>query len=176
LRNKAASARDLLAQARALRELTRRWRALFFVNDRFDVALAAGADGVHLGPEDLPVAEIRRSAPQGFLIGHSTDIPENAVRAARSGADYIGCGAVFPTSTKADAGSEIGLAGLSRVVDAVGIPVVGIGGVTPAGARRIAEGTHAAGVAVIGAVMGAEDPGRAVEALLEPFTRRQDPS
>lgn len=169
LRNKEASARELLEQARTLRELTRRWNALLFLNDRFDVALAAGADGVHLGPDDLPVAAVRRAVPTGFLIGHSTDIPMEAGKAAADGADYIGCGAVFPTSTKADAGAEIGVEGLARVVDAVSIPVVGIGGITPEGAARIASGSRAAGVAVIGAVMGAEDPGEAVRALLNPF-------
>ena len=95
-----------------------------------------------------------------------------ARKAAADGADYIGCGAVFPTSTKADAGAEIGVEGLARVAAAVEIPVVGIGGITPEGARRIAEESDAAGVAVISAVMGAEDPGEAVRALLGPFQGR----
>jgi len=172
LRNKSASARDLLQEARALRELTREWGALLFLNDRFDVALAAGADGIHLGPDDLPVRAVRAAAPKGFLIGHSTDIPAMARKAAADGADYIGCGAVFPTRTKADAGAEIGVEGLARVAAAVEIPVVGIGGITPEGARRIAEESGAAGVAVINAVMSAQDPGEAVRALLDPFRGR----
>lgn len=172
LREKNASSRELLKKAHALRPLTREWGALLFLNDRFDVALAAGADGVHLGPDDLPVRAVREVAPPGFLIGHSTDIPEVARRAAADGADYIGCGAVFPTSTKADAGNEIGVAGLARVAEAVETPVVGIGGITPGGARRIAEESGAAGVAVISAVMGAQDPGEAVRALLDPFQGR----
>jgi len=176
LRDKKASARELLHRAVELRALTRQWGALLFVNDRFDVALASGADGVHLGPDDLPVAEVRRSVPPGFLVGCSTDVPQEAVKAAADGADYIGCGAVFPTSTKADAGAEIGIEGLARVAGAVDIPVVGIGGITPEGARRIARESGAAGVAVIGAVMGAPDPSRAVEALLEPFLQRHDRS
>jgi thiamine-phosphate pyrophosphorylase len=169
LRDKKASARDLLAQARRLRSITRKWDALLFVNDRLDVALASGADGVHLGPDDLPVAAVRRAAPAGFLIGHSTDIPSVAGRSAADGADYIGCGAVFPTSSKADAGTEIGVEGLARVAGAVEIPVVGIGGITPERAWAIARETGAAGVAVIGAVMGAADPAEATRQLLEPF-------
>lgn len=172
LRNKEASALELLRQAHPLRHLTREWGALLFLNDRFDVALAAGADGIHLGPDDLPVRAVRAVAPPGFLIGHSTDIPGVAMEAAADGADYIGCGAVFPTRTKADAGAEIGVEGLAGVAEAVRIPVVGIGGITPEGARRIAEATGAAGVAVISAVMGAQHPGEAVRALLGPFQGR----
>lgn len=172
LRDKNASARELLDQATELRDLTRQRGALLFVNDRFDVALAAGADGVHLGPDDIPVAAARRAAPPGFLIGHSTDVPEEAVRSEAAGADYIGCGAVFPTSTKADAGAGIGVEGLDRVAAAVNIPVVGIGGISPEGAVAIAGGSRAWGVAVIGAVMGAQNPEAAVRALLEPFRNR----
>jgi thiamine-phosphate diphosphorylase len=169
LRDKGATPRALLEQAHRLRDLTREWEALLFVNDRFDVALASGADGIHLGPHDLPVAVVRNAAPEGFLIGHSTDEPGVARKAQQDGADYIGCGAVFPTDTKADAGEAIGVEGLARVASSVEIPVVGIGGVTPEGARRIAAGSRAAGTAVIGAVMGAEDVGKAVRELLEPF-------
>jgi thiamine-phosphate pyrophosphorylase len=172
LRDKEASAGELLDQAVSLRALTRKWGALLFVNDRFDVALAAEADGVHLGPDDLPVSAVRWAAPDGFLIGHSTDDPRIAREAESAGADYIGCGAVFPTSTKRDAGEVIGVSGLDRVSMAVRIPVVGIGGVTPDGAQLIATGSDAAGVAVIGAVMGAHDPGDATRRLLEPFEGR----
>jgi thiamine-phosphate pyrophosphorylase len=173
LRDKAASARCLLSQALRLREITRAQGALLFINDRFDVALAAGADGVHLGPHDLPVGPVRATAPSGFLIGASTDDPRIARRAEAEGADYVGCGTVFPTSTKKDAGEVIGVVGLAAVVDAVGIPVVGIGGVTPEGADRIAEGSGAAGVAAIGAVMAAREPGTVARQLMGPFRNRQ---
>jgi thiamine-phosphate pyrophosphorylase len=169
LRDKRASAQTLLDQAIRLREQTREWGALLFINDRFDVALAAEADGVHLGPDDLPVEAVRRVAPPDFLIGASTDEPEIARQVEAAGADYIGCGAVFPTSTKEDAGEVIGVEGLARVAAAVTIPVLGIGGVTAERARRIAEESGAAGVAVIGAVMAAEDPGAAVRRLLGAF-------
>jgi thiamine-phosphate pyrophosphorylase len=169
LRDKEGSARELLAQASRLRALTREWDALLFINDRLDVALAAHADGVHLGPDDLPVGEVRKVAPPGFLIGASTDDPEVARTVEAAGADYVGCGTVFRTTTKKDAGEVIGVDGLERVASAIRIPVVGIGGVTPEGAQLIAAGSGAAGVAVIGAVMAASDPGAAVRALLRPF-------
>lgn len=169
LRDKAATPRSLLAQAERLRELTYLWGALLVVNDRFDVALAAGADGVHLGPEDLPVAAVRRVTPPGFLVGYSTDTPEAARAAQNEGADYIGCGAVFPTITKPDAGEAIGVEGLQRVVEAVQIPVVGIGGITPEGARLVAQASGAVGVAVVGAVMGAKEVGKVVKALVAAF-------
>ncbi len=166
LRDKGLGARELAELGSALRARTRDHGALLFVNDRVDVALAVGADGVHLGPEDLPVSAVRSVTPPTFLIGYSTDQPEEARTAVRDGANYIGCGAVWPTGTKADAGSAIGPEGLAAVAGSVPVPVVGIGGVT---AERISllGSTGAAGVAVVGAVMGAEDPGQAVQTLLE---------
>jgi thiamine-phosphate pyrophosphorylase len=169
LRDKEASARSLLDQAHRLREMTREWEALLFINDRFDVALAAEADGVHLGPDDLPVEGVRGAAPQGFLIGASTDVPGVATELQASGADYVGCGAVFPTSTKKDAGDIVGVEGLARVAAAVDIPVVGIGGVTPDRAREIAEGSGAAGTAVIGAIMASREAGEVARRLMAPF-------
>jgi thiamine-phosphate pyrophosphorylase len=172
LRDKDASARELAGQARRLLALTRPVGALLFVNDRVDVALAAGADGAHLGPRDLPVGAVRRWVPEGFLLGYSTDDPEAARRAEAAGADYLGCGAVYGTTTK-DVGAEaIGAARLDGVARAVSIPVVGIGGVTPALAPELAR-TRAAGVAVIGALMRADSPGAAARALLRPFEDRE---
>jgi thiamine-phosphate pyrophosphorylase len=171
LRDKNASAGGLLVAARGLRELTNRFGALLFVNDRVDVALAAGADGVHLGPDDLPVAAVRKKVPAGFLIGYSCDQVDEARRAVADGADYIGCGAVFGTTTKDGTGEAIGLAQLDRVAGAVDVPVVAIGGVTPERAVEVAA-TRAAGTAVIGAVMAATDPGEAVRRLLAGFAAR----
>ena len=172
LRHKGAGARELAQSGRALLEITRPASALLFVNDRLDVALAIGADGAHLGPDDLPIAAARLLSPGGFFLGYSTDDPEVARQAQTDGADYLGCGAVFGTTTK-DVGDEaIGTGGLARVVDAVDIPVVGIGGVTPQGAERVALETGAAGVAVVGAVMAAPAPGEAVRDLLSPFSTR----
>ncbi len=165
MREKEMGAGAALELGRRLRALTREHGALFFVNDRLDLALALGADGVHLGPTDLPVAEVRGQSPSGFLIGYSTDDPETAVQAQADGADYLGCGTVWPTSSKEDPGAVIGPEGLAQVARAVSIPVVAIGGITPARARELSR-CGATGVAVIGAVMAAPDPGGTVRDLL----------
>jgi thiamine-phosphate diphosphorylase len=170
LRNKGDSARDLFEVGRLLRERTLAAGALLFVNDRLDVALALRADGVHLGPDDIPVAAARRHAPAGFLIGYSADEPGAARRAIEEGADYLGCGTVYPTSTKQDAGETIGPTGLASVVRAVAAPVVGIGGITGDRAAEVAA-TGAAGIAVVGAVMRAPDVAETVRRLLAPWTR-----
>lgn len=171
VRAKGASARELLELGRQILPLARQHRALLFVNDRLDVALALGADGVHLGPDDLPVAAARHAMPTGFLIGASTDDPEVARGLVAEGADYIGCGAVYATTTKHDAGDVIGLEGLDGVARAVDVPVVGIGGITVARSGEVAT-TAAAGIAVVGAVMAAADVAAAVKGLLSPWVTR----
>jgi thiamine-phosphate pyrophosphorylase len=176
LRNKAASGAELYQEALAVRKLTRQFGALLFINDRLDVALAADADGVHLGPADIPVAASRIAARKAgrphFIIGASTDHPEHAAALAAEGADYIGCGAVFGTTSKPDvAGERIGTERLRQVVNAVAVPVVGIGGITPDNVADVAA-AGARGAAVIAAVMAADDPGAAVQALLAPFKAR----
>lgn len=164
LRDKQASGRELFRLARRLLEVLRATGALFLVNDRLDVALAAGAHGVHLGPEDLPVARARELAPPGFVIGYSTDDPREAVEAARTGADYLGVGAVFGTRTKEGlAGEAIGPERVREVLEAAGLPGVGIGGITPENAGAVAR--TGAGVAAVGAVLGARRPAEAVRAL-----------
>jgi thiamine-phosphate pyrophosphorylase len=166
LREKLLGAGETLPLAHRLRLLTRAAGALFIVNDRVDLALASEADGVHLGPDDLPVGAVRGMVPPGFLVGYSTDDPDVARRAVEEGADYLGCGTVWPTDSKADAGGAIGPEGLARVAGAVSVPVVAIGGITPERARLL-RGTGAAGVAVIRSVMAAPDPEATVRALLE---------
>ena len=168
LRAKGATARETLGLAQALLPVVRARGALFFVNDRLDVALAAGADGIHLGPDDPPVKAVRQVTGEDFLVGYSTHDPEEAARAEADGADYLGCGTVYRTSNKPDAGEVIGLSGLRRVVNAVSIPVIAIGGITPERAGDV-SGAGAAGMAVIGAVMSAADPGEAVRGLMRTF-------
>jgi thiamine-phosphate pyrophosphorylase len=166
LRDKHAPSGELLEMARALQPVAAAHGALFLVNDRFDVALAAGAHGVHLGDDDLPVSAVRRVVPRDFIIGRSADTEKDARRAEADGADYLGVGSVFGTSTKAEVSGElIGTDRLAQVAAAVSIPVVGIGGVTATNADLIA-GAGAAGIAVVSAVMAAPDPGAAVRALL----------
>lgn len=164
LRHKGAAGGELLRVARELLPVARRLGALFLINDRFDVALLAGADGVHLGPEDLPVENVRRLVPSGFLIGYSTDDPAAAREAARRGADYLGVGAVFGTHSKAGLrGEAIGPERVGEVLAAAELPGVGIGGITPQNADSVAR--TGAGVAVLGAVMGAARPGDVVRLL-----------
>ena len=132
---------------------------------------AARADGVHVGPDDIPGAALRAKVPADFLIGYSCDLVAEARRAVANGASYIGCGAVYGTSTKSGTGDAIGLERLDEVAAAVDVPVVAIGGITTERAVEVA-GTRAAGVAVVGAVMAASDPADAVRRLLGPFERR----
>lgn len=165
LRMKDAPAREMAAVARALLIETRPMGALLFINDRMDVALAVGAEGAHLGQDDLPAAAARRIAPSGFLIGVSAETPELARQAEADGADYVGVGPVYATGSKADAGDAVGTARVTEVAAAVRIPVVGIGGIAIANAGEVIR-AGAAGIAVIGAVMRAEDPEAATRTLL----------
>ena len=165
LRMKDASAREMADVARALLGETRAAGALLFINDRVDVALAVGADGTHVGQDDLPVAAARRIAPPGFLLGVSAETVELARAAERDGADYAGVGPVYATGSKSDAGDAVGTERIAQVAAAVRIPVIGIGGITIANAPPVLH-AGAAGVAVISAVMRAADPEAAVRALL----------
>ena len=165
LRDKHASARELFDISSELLPGIRERGGLFIVNDRFDVALAAGADGVHLGPEDLPVHEVRMRVPPEFLIGFSADDPESGREAAEAGADYLGVGAVFGTTSKPGLEFEsIGPERVGAVLQAAGIPGVGIGGITAETAAEVVR--VGAGVAVFGAVMHAADPAAAVADLV----------
>jgi thiamine-phosphate pyrophosphorylase len=152
LRLKEVSARDLVALGR---ELVRAVGVPVIVNDRADVAIAAGAAGVHLGPDDLPVAAVRKFAPAGFIIG--TSVGNDQERSGARGADYVGIGPVFSTASKQDAGKAIGIAEFVRLAAATGLPAVGIGGITVANARSVID-AGAAGIAAIASVMGASDP------------------
>lgn len=166
LRAKQETTREMLELARQLRVETRRTGALLFVNDRIDVALAAEADGAHVGEDDLPVELARSIVPADFLLGMSVDSAEAAVAAERAGADYVGVGPVFTTPSKLDAGPAIGLAGVAAVRAATSLPVVAIGGIDRSNAAEVAAaGAH--GVAVIRAVMQTADPAHAARELLE---------
>jgi thiamine-phosphate pyrophosphorylase len=132
------------------------------VNDRVDVALVAGAAGVHVGVDDLPVAAVRRITPPGFIVGASVGC-DAEVQSAR-GADYVGIGPVYATASKADAGEAIGVAELARLAERCGVPAVGIGGIDATNAAMVV-GAGARGVAVIRAVFGASDPASAARAI-----------
>ena len=170
LREKAKPAGEILAIAREIRAATAGTGAIFIVNDRLDIALAAEADGVHLGQDDLPVAAARRIAPPPFLIGASVGSAEEALRAERDGADYVAVSPVFATVSKADAGAGHGLETVATVRRAVGIPVIGIGGIGPENAADVIR-AGADGCAVISAVLAQPDIARAARSLRSTIVR-----
>jgi thiamine-phosphate pyrophosphorylase len=166
LRAKRATDREALAWAIRIRALTRAAGALFFVNDRFDLALLSDADGVHLGQADLPPARLPAAARARLLVGRSTHTSEEAAAASREPVDYVAFGPVFGTRSKESPHAARGLAALREAVRLVApLPLVAIGGIGAANAAA-ALAAGAAGVAVISAVAGAEDPLAATRALV----------
>lgn len=156
LRDKGMTGRDLFVTACEIREITRSAGALFIVNDRIDIALASGADGVHLGQDDLPVYEARKLAPDNFIIGISVGSVADAVSAAAGGADYVAVSPVFGTGTKPDAGHGHGTAIITAIREKISIPVIGIGGIKKENIREVIL-SGADGVAVISAVIRSDD-------------------
>ena len=138
---------------------------LCIVNDRCDVALAVGADGVHLGQEDLPLADARALVGSRMFIGISTHTLAQALGSEAGGADYIGFGPIFPTRTKSDPEPVVGIEQLREVCARVRLPVVAIGGIHAANIRAVADAGPAA-VAVVSAVLSAPDPSRALDDLI----------
>jgi thiamine-phosphate pyrophosphorylase len=156
LREKNAESREFYEIALEVQGITKRRHIPLVINDRLDIALAIGADGVHLGQSDLPPSIARRLAGKDMIIGVSASTVEEALEAERGGADYLGVGAVYPTGSKTDAGDAIGLGRLKNVCAAVKIPAVGIGGVNPENAGEVMK-AGAAGVAVISAILSRPD-------------------
>ncbi|GIW08144.1 MAG: thiamine-phosphate synthase [Dehalococcoidia bacterium] len=163
LRDKRNPAGASLRLAEAIGEVARRSGVLFIVNDRVDIALAAGADGVHLGQHDLPVAAARAIAGDRLIIGCSTNTVEEARRAVADGADYLGVGAMFPTRSKSDT-RPAGIARLREIRAAVDLPIVAIGGITAANAAEVVA-AGADMIAVISAIASASDPEMAARTL-----------
>jgi thiamine-phosphate pyrophosphorylase len=170
LREKDLSPRDLLSAAAALRASTREHQAWLIVNDRADVALAVGADGVQRTYLSLPTDALRRIAPPGFLIGASVHSLVQAREAVTQGADFVVFGPIYDTPSKRRYGAPQGLAELERVATASARPVVAVGGITP---ERVAEvrGAGAAGIAVISAILAAASPGDRTRAFLDALGR-----
>jgi len=164
IRDKSSPAYNLGLVTAEIQPLARKFGAALLVNDRVDVALLAGADGAHVGQDDLPAREARRLLPRPRLIGVSAGSREEALRAERDGADYVGVGPVFATATKPDAGEPLGLERLAGIAGAVTIPVVAIGGITLDNVARVFE-AGAGGAAVVSAVVSAEDIAAAARAL-----------
>ncbi|MBN1165702.1 MAG: thiamine phosphate synthase [Methanospirillaceae archaeon] len=156
LRDKQRSSRYITESAIAIRELTKKAGKLFIVNDRLDIALIAGADGVHLGQEDIPLLLARRITPRGFIIGISVGSLEEALIAFREGADYIALSPVFQTGSKSDAGPGHGLEMFSLIRSLVQIPLIAIGGINRDNVEEVLA-AGADGVAVISAIVSCPD-------------------
>jgi thiamine-phosphate pyrophosphorylase len=163
LRDKNKSSRELYEIACEIREFCRD-RVLFFVNDRLDIAVAAGADGVHLGQNDLPIEAVRKIVPQNFLIGISVGNVDEAVAAESAGADYVAVSPVFSTMSKMDAGVGHGVAAIRKIRAMVRCPVIGIGGINAGNAAEAVE-AGLDGVAVISAVVSSSNVTASVQNL-----------
>ncbi len=165
LRDKALGNEEFLETARRIQSLTRAHGAKLIINDRVDVALALGADGIHVGRHDMPVEELKKLVPPGMVVGLSATSFEEAKALACSGADYLGVGPVYPTTSKDDATPAIGIRELARICREVSVPVVAIGGIQEANLDEVIA-AGAAGAAVIAAVAHAPDMAVATAQLL----------
>ncbi|MDR1440151.1 MAG: thiamine phosphate synthase [Clostridiales bacterium] len=174
LREKSATSREFYELALEIGKITRRRGVPLVIDDRLDIALASGADGLHIGQSDIPLAAARALLGGERFIGVSAGTPAEAVAAERGGADYLGVGAVYPTTSKDGVGDAIGLLGLGAVMDSVSIPVVAIGGVGERNADAV-MGAGVAGIAVISAILAKEDVGAAARALKGIVSRRREP-
>ena len=164
LREKNGGTREFLDEARTVQAALRGTGVPLLVNDRVDVALAVGADGVHLGQRDMPIADARRLGPSGWIIGVSAECVEDAIRAEQEGTDYIGVSPVFATPTKTDTALPLGLAGLRQMRAAVRLPLVAIGGIHAGNAREVIR-AGADGLAVVSAIVSADSPREAARQL-----------
>ena len=156
-----------LEEAKELQELCRKYKVPFIVNDNVDVALAMGADGIHVGQHDMEAGDVRALLGPDKILGVSAQTVEQAVLAEQRGADYLGVGAVFPTGSKDDA-DDVSHETLKAICDAVNIPVVAIGGITQQNVRQLA-GSGICGIAVISAIFAQKDI-KAATALLKETT------
>jgi thiamine-phosphate pyrophosphorylase len=164
LRDKVCGSRKLCQIGRTLRTITMKTGTLFMVNDRLDVALTCGADGVHLGQDDIRVGVARQIAPPGFIIGVSVGTVDEAIRAEQEGADYLAVSPVFSTASKNDAGPGRGLIVLREIRRSVSVPVIAIGGITMDNVREVIM-AGADGVAVISSVVGSKNITAAAQEL-----------
>lgn len=155
LREKELDETAFLQEAKELCALCRRYGVPFLVNDNVEIAIACGADGIHVGQEDLTAGEVRRRVGENMILGVSVHTVEEAFQAVRDGADYLGLGAVFPTSTKTDV-EQMSNETLRAICDAVDVPIVAIGGINRGNILRLA-GSGVDGVALVSAIFSAED-------------------
>ena len=165
LREKELDDDPFLKEAIELAALCRRYGVPFIVNDNVEIAIACHADGVHVGQQDMNASDVRKKVGENMIIGVSAHTVEEAVEAVKQGADYLGLGAVFSTSTKTDA-DTMSYETLKAICDAVEIPTVAIGGISASNIMKL-KGSGVDGVAVVSAIFGAPDPGSATARLAE---------
>lgn len=165
LREKHLRDEEFLAQAQAVKQVTDRYGVLLIINDNVDVAIAVDAAGVHVGQEDMGAGEVRRRLGPQKILGVSAQTVAHALAAQAAGADYLGVGAVFPTSSKDDA-VEVDKETLQAICEAVEIPAVAIGGITADNMAQL-QGTGIVGVAVISAIFGQPDVKLAAQILAQ---------
>ena len=164
LREKKLCYDDFLKQAIALKKITDKYNIPFVINDNVDIAIAVGADGVHVGQKDMEAGKVRQKLGQNKIIGVSVQTVEQAILAQKQGADYLGVGAVFSTSTKLDA-SEVSFETLQKICNAVSIPVVAIGGISQSNILQL-KGSGIDGVAVVSAIFAQKDITQATKELV----------
>ena len=179
LRMKHSDGREMLEQAMEIRKVADEFCKFFFVNARVDIAMASGADGVHLGQSDIPLEVARDLMGETAIIGISVDNVDQAIAAAEGGADYIGIGSIFNTSTKPDAKQGVGLGAIYEIREAVDIPIVAIGGINRGNIQDVVRaGADAA--AVVSAVVAQDDVKAAAHELrdlilkVRPHVRPED--
>ncbi len=170
LREKTASSREFYQTALNIKTITDKYKVPLIINDRVDIALAIDADGVHVGQSDLPATIVRKIIGKDKILGVSAGCAEKAIEAQREGADYIGVGALFSTSTKTDAKS-VSKETLIKIVKEVSIPVVGIGGINEQNAAQL-KNTGIDGIAVVSAIIAQKDIKLSAEKMLEIFVKK----
>lgn len=170
LREKTASSREFYQTALNIKAITDKYKVPLIINDRVDIALAIDADGVHVGQSDLPATIVRKIIGKDKILGVSAGCAEKAIEAQREGADYIGVGALFSTSTKTDAKS-VSKETLMKIVKEVSIPVVGIGGINEQNAAQL-KNTGIDGIAVVSAIIAQKDIKLSAEKMLEIFVKK----
>ncbi|MBD8134312.1 thiamine phosphate synthase [Peribacillus frigoritolerans] len=165
LREKNNSSLSFYKKASALKQLLNELSIPLIINDRVDIALAVGAEGIHIGQDDLPLPVVKKMVPEDMIVGVSVSTLEEALEAERNGADYIGVGSVFPTKTKQDA-TLMALEDLGEICRGVSIPAVAIGGITADNISALSD-SGLSGTAVVSAIMNADNPKTASESLLK---------
>ena len=172
LREKDCSTRDFIEQALTIKEFVKDRGVPLIINDRVDVAQAVKADGVHLGQTDMPLGMAKKILGDSMIIGISAESQQDAVEAEKGGADYLGVSPIYATPTKSDTALPLGLEGLREIRKAVRLPLVGIGGLNRDNAAEVIR-SGADGVAVVSAIVAADDPQTAADAIKQTIKEAQ---